>query len=238
MKYTELLKKDLFDIIDKIELKERKNKYNMIISKEVKDRDGETVLLSWLDVKNYKKNPVVLIDHKYTIDSIVWKTTKIKVDWKNLIAEFNFIDTENWKLAEKLYEAGLLKASSIWFLAKERDNGDYTKITKSELLEWSLVAVPANAEALSLDEKTIKKAIDIWLLTKWEEEDIEEIKTNEFDEIKKDIKEIKNILKSLADDKAEKKQIAENEAEIKAKKELLQAINKGISDTLYKIKSL
>jgi hypothetical protein len=46
MKYTELLKKDLFDIIDKIELKERKNKYNMIISKEVKDRDGETVLLS------------------------------------------------------------------------------------------------------------------------------------------------------------------------------------------------
>jgi hypothetical protein len=29
------------------------------------------------------------------------------------------------------------------------------------LLEWSLVAVPANAEALSLDEKTIKKAIDI-----------------------------------------------------------------------------
>jgi len=36
-------------------------------------------------------------------------------------------------------------------MVKERNANDFTKITKSELLEWSLVAVPANAEALSLD---------------------------------------------------------------------------------------
>lgn len=249
MLYTDKLREQLEKNLQNIELKERKTKYSMIISKEVEDRDWETVILSWMDMKNYKKNPVVLIDHSYKVESIVGKTTKLKMNWNQLEADFVFVDTENGKLAEKLYEAGLLKASSIGFLAKERDPQDYRKITKSELLEWSLVAVPANASALSLDEKTMTKAMELWLIKEVEEEVEEEIadddnveKANELDEIKAELAEIKSILKSLADDKAEQKtqdqEIAKQEADIKAKKELLQAINKGVSDTLAKMKLL
>lgn len=243
MQLTKDLQNDLNSILEQVELKERKKAYKMVISKEVKDRDWETVILSWMDMKNYKKNPVVLIDHSYKVESIVGKTTKLKIEWDELIADFHFIDTENWKLAETLYEAWLLKASSIGFLAKERDNQDYTKITKSELLEWSLVAVPANAESLSLDEKTITKAKNLWLIKEVEDNKEEqqetETKTNEMEEIKAELAEIKSILKGLADDKAEKEtSIAKEEADIKAKKEFLQAINKWISSSLEKIKLL
>jgi hypothetical protein len=113
MLYTEKLEVELKSVLETVELKERKTKYNMIVSKEVKDRDGETVMLDGMDMKNYKKNPVVLIDHSYKVEDIVGKTTKLKRDGNELIAEFVFIDTPKGELAEKLYEAGLLKASSI-----------------------------------------------------------------------------------------------------------------------------
>lgn len=231
--------------------KQDKKVYKMIISKEVEDRDNETIILDWLDDKWYKKNPVVLIDHSYKIEDIVWKTIKLYKEWKTLYADFIFANTEKAKIIEQMYEEWFINASSIWFLVKQREEWDWKKINFSELLEWSLVVAWSNREALR--EKNIElyeKAEKSWLLkeiktldTKQEVEQ-EEIKeeVNELDEIKKELAEIKTILKSLADDKAEEKtlkqEIADEEADIKAKKETLQAINKGLSDTLAKIKLL
>lgn len=158
MLITEKLAWELSKIFEWLELKERQTTYKMIISKEVKDRDWETIIVSWIDTKQYKKNPVVLLDHSYKVENIVGKTTKIYIEWNELIADFVFVDTENWEMAEKLYNAWVLKASSIGFIPKERDSNDFTKITKCELLEWSLVAVPCNQDALSLDWKLFEEA--------------------------------------------------------------------------------
>ena len=243
MLYTENLEAELKTVLENLELKERKTNYRMVISKEVKDRDWEIISIDWLDLKNYKKNPVVLLDHSYKVENIVWKTIKLKKEWKELIADFVFVDTENGQLAEKLYEAWLLKASSIWFIVKERNTNDFTQITKSELLEWSLVAVPANAEALSLDWKLYEDAKTKGFIieeTK-EEKQKEETKTKtktEMEEIKIELAEIKSILKTLVDDKTEKEEVEKEAKEVLEKKQTLQTIDRDLSSILRNMKNL
>jgi hypothetical protein len=82
-----------------------------------------------------------------------------------------------------------------------------------------------------------------------QEEIIEEViaeevveKKTELQEVKKELTEIKNILKSLADNKVEdekqKQTIDEETADVKAKKEILQSINKATALALENIKKL
>ena len=110
----------------------------------------------------------------------------------NLIAEFVFADTEYGNIARKLYEGGFLKTSSIGFIVKERQADNWRNITKCELLEWSLVAVPANPMAISLDAKEYKMALDSGL--------IKELVKDEMTTIKNELAEIKSMLKTLTDE--------------------------------------
>ena len=183
-----------------------------------------------MDLKNYKKNPVVLLDHSYKVENIVAKTTKLTMEDNTLVADFVFIDTENGKLAQKLYEAGLLKASSIGFMAKQRDQNDFSKIIKSELLEWSLVAVPANAEALSLDAKVMEEAISKGFIQKQE--------VNEMQDIKNELAEIKSILLALKTDDKEVKEIDNKKEKVLKQKETLQQIDRAVGEALKNLKFL
>ena len=118
MLYTEKLAKQLIDSVSQIKIKAGKETYEMIISKQVVDRDWETIMLDGMDARAYKKNPVVLLDHSYKVENIVWKTISLKRDGDTLKAKFQFASTPNWQLAEQLYNEGILKKSSIWFLYK------------------------------------------------------------------------------------------------------------------------
>lgn len=233
MLLNETLATELKNILTNVELKERPTTYKMVISKEVPDRDGETVIINWIDLKNYKKNPVVLLDHNYKVENIVWKTIKITTEWNQLIADFVFIDTEKGALAEKLYNAWLLKASSIWFISKQRNPNDFSIIEKSELLEWSLVAVPCNQEALSLDWKTYEEAVQKWFIIEEKKEEVTEMQ-----EIKKELAEIKSLLKNLTDDKVKKEEIEKQEQEALEKKQILQQIDNAVGVALKNIKLL
>ena len=53
-----------------------------------------------------------------------------------------------------------------------------------------------------------------------------------------DVKEIKSILKALADDKAKAQDIQKQEDEAKAKKEFLQNVNKATAIALENLKKL
>lgn len=86
-------------------------------------------------------SPVVLVNHSYKIECIAGKTITLEKVGNQLIADFIFADTELGQLAEKLYIGGFLKASSIGFLLKRRDQNNWAVIAESELIEWSLVAV-------------------------------------------------------------------------------------------------
>jgi len=79
---------------------------------------------------------------------------------KNLTGKIKFAVDENprAKIIFDLYAGGFLNAFSVGFLPKEFD--DKGVILKSELLEVSVVSIPANARALAK-----KKGINVDLLT-------------------------------------------------------------------------
>lgn len=239
LQYTKELAEELAKAIESVEVKAVESQVSrMIISEEKADRDGETVILAGGDFVNYKKNPVVLMDHSYSVESIIGKTVSISVEGKKLIAEWVWAETEEAMLAKQLYDGGFLKTSSIGFIALQRSETDRSIITKWELLEWSLVAVPCNPNALSLDWKALYQK---WLEAGFikEGETIEEVQPTEFEaKILSEMSEIKAMLATLADGKVKDEEMQKEAEELKEKKELIQTVNKALSLALENIKKI
>ena len=151
------------------------NSFKVVASSEDIDRSWEIIKVDGWDDSNYKKNPVILSNHSYRVEDIVWKMTKIYKEWKNLIVEWIFTEkTEMWKICKDLYNAWFLKTVSVWFIVKKRLNEDRTIIEKAELLEVSFVAVPCNPNAVSLDKKILEKWFEIGILKKEKEINLKE----------------------------------------------------------------
>ena len=82
-----------------------------------------------------------------------------------LIIEWVFSESNPlWKLLADLYDEGMVKTVSVWFIPKSRDESNKRIITSAELLELSFVAVPCNPNALSLDQKQLLE--ENWMLEK------------------------------------------------------------------------
>lgn len=133
------------------------NVFHFIFSTDSEDRHGEIVKQN-SDLKAFKKNPVILDSHNYdSIEHIIGKALKINTNkeegFTDGAIEF-FIDNPKGLLAKKGVEQEFINATSIGFIPKEFD--EKGNILKWELLEVSLVSVPANAEALR--EKSKKAA--------------------------------------------------------------------------------
>jgi len=140
--------------------------YEALISTEAVDRDGDIVVADGADIKNYMKNPVVLWAHDYRSLPVA-KALKIEVMERiGIKATFQFPEpgtSEQADAVRKLWAGGFLNATSIGFIPKEweeregdEDADDYLyprKINTWELLEFSIVPVPANQEALRLGAK-------------------------------------------------------------------------------------
>lgn len=118
-----------------------------VVADESIDRDGEQLLMKGLDVSSYKKNPVVQWAHDYSRPPIGKAEQITKKADGSLVAKVKFAITESnfAKEVYALYKGGFLNAFSIGFLPKEAEGNVYTK---SEMLEFSAVPVPANANAL------------------------------------------------------------------------------------------
>lgn len=135
------------DVQTEIKKAEKDNLYHVVLSTAKEDRHGEVVKQNW-QLKNFKNNPVVLDSHNYnSIFHILGKMPKIGVKDGNLQGDIQFATmTFEGFMAEKMVEAGFVNTGSVGFIPLEfSDKGE---IEKSELLEFSLVSVPANAEAL------------------------------------------------------------------------------------------
>lgn len=170
---NENLKNLIFETLKKFSeeikwLDENKDNYfKVIASSEDLDRSGEIIKLDGWDATNYQKNPVILANHSYRVEDIVWKMTKIYKEGKNLIVEWIFTEkTEMWKMCKELYNAGFLKTVSVGFIVKQRREEDKKIIEKAELLEVSFVAVPCNPNAVSLDKKILEKWFELGILKK------------------------------------------------------------------------
>lgn len=133
--------------------KDNRKTFEVIISTNEQDRHGDIVDQKGLDTTNYWKNPVVLLNHAYhelpigIAKSIETREQNGRVE---TVAKGYFASGDANPKAEqvaRLYEAGIITATSIGFIPLEWE-GDVIK--SSELLEFSFVGVPANPSAVSL----------------------------------------------------------------------------------------
>lgn len=122
----------------------------MIVSTPEVDRDNDRLMPAGVDIRSYLKNPVMLWSHgKGEIP--IGSATSLNVSEKNIRARWRWL--QNDQLADRVKNAwaqGVIRAASVGFLPKKsKPNGlggfDYTEW---ELLEISLVPLPANAAAV------------------------------------------------------------------------------------------
>ena len=131
--------------------------YEFIASKEIEDRDGDTVLIDGIDLKNLGKNMPSLFNHNphFVIGHII-EAKKVKKELRVTIFVLkDAVMPSGVKIIDAI-DAGSLNAVSIGFMinewkAKDADNiwGGWT-IEKCELLEVSIVSIPANPAALRI----------------------------------------------------------------------------------------
>lgn len=126
------------------------------------DRHGTIIEPRGARLDNYKKNPVVLINH---LHSLLAGTSSVSLSGGRLVAnmqddEWDLDDPEIARWFSKL-KKGFLRAASIGFMSHEierelidPDGDPYDwknvryRIVDWELLEWSYVTVPSNYNAL------------------------------------------------------------------------------------------
>lgn len=152
-----------FDMEYKID--DEKREIVAIGSKQVVDRDNDVIYLDGINLKNFKKTPVVLWSHD-SWSPPIGKSLKTWVDGKNLMFKIKFAEEEIYPFADTIYKlikGDYLNAFSIGFRPDYEESkwnekrGGYD-FFKSELMEISVVNVPANPAAL-IQSKSIQKAL-------------------------------------------------------------------------------
>jgi HK97 family phage prohead protease len=136
-----------------------------IASTAASDRYGDVVDQSWL-LDNYRANPVIQVDHDYRADATVGRATSAEVKDGALVIEVQWgKGPRAQEVAQKVAD-GLLSAVSVGFrpgrsarrsefpvehpyYADKVENPYGMAYYDNELLEVSVVAVPANPEALA-----------------------------------------------------------------------------------------
>jgi|SRR5579872_446773 len=121
-------------------------RFKMAISTEDVDRQGEVIKQDGIDSSLYMQNPVVLWAHDYS-SAPIGMAEKVYMEGNKTIAEGIFAPTEKAQEIRQLYDLKIQRASSVGIIPLEMEGNT---ITKSQLLEFSFVPVPANPYALSL----------------------------------------------------------------------------------------
>lgn len=130
------------------------------ITTEQPDRMGDIVVAAGMDAKNYLKNPVVLYGHD-SRSLPIGKTVQLDViEGAAVDAEWEWAPHSEAQIVKMLWDQEFLNATSIGFApdyskteelpADEHAWFPPLKFNKWELLEFSVVPIPANAGALRL----------------------------------------------------------------------------------------
>lgn len=142
----------------------------IILSDSSLNRNGYRVLTEGIRLDAFKKNPVMLYMHLRDEGSPLWGNYKAIGHWEDIqvngdelsaIPVFDKVDDLSKEVAAK-YEAGTFSAASIGIrIIATSANKDLLvpgqtreTITESELMEVSIVDIPANANAVRLYDRT------------------------------------------------------------------------------------
>src|SRR5215204_4694671 len=128
-------------------------KFDFVMSDASVDRYGDVVEADGWELTNFKRHPIALFNHDINQPIGLWKDVRVdrgELRGRLVLAEGASPDID--KLA-KLIDMGVLGAASVGFKPLEREpikEGKGVRYKRHELLECSLVTVPANANALQV----------------------------------------------------------------------------------------
>lgn len=122
------------------------------------DRYGDTIDARGWVLDAFNANPVALFGHDAnTIENVIGKARNVKVEGARLVGEIEFMEASVNPKAEAVYQmlkGGFLNAVSVgfqpleWDLSKDKTRPQGINFKKQELLEISVVPVPALPTAL------------------------------------------------------------------------------------------
>ena len=131
--------------------------HRMVIAANELSRNGDDLNLRGISFKDYRKNPVVLWAHNTYSGIPIAKTLKIGHDDQGrIVADFEFnSDNEFASRVENAWNGGFIRAASIHYIPtkvvevrNEAGSVERLRVEESELLEWSLVPVPADPDSV------------------------------------------------------------------------------------------
>lgn len=156
-----------------IEVDEPTRRATFTISTGAVDRDNDTIDPKGWQLDSYRKNAVVLFAHDYHALPVA-KTIEIHSTDTALVATAEFPPKGTYPFADTVYEmvkGGFLSATSVGFRGIEHSQNDARKgydYKKQELMEYSIVPIPSNPEAL-----VSQRGMDSAKVKEWREQIIE-----------------------------------------------------------------
>lgn len=119
-----------------------------VITTSSVDRHRESIVTTGIDTKAYMQNPVVLYGHDYE-GLPIGKTIKLTEQKNKIKARFQ-LAVDIFPFAKTVFDMvtnGYLNAVSIGGVVRQWSE-DYMTIEEMEMVEFSVVPIPANPEAL------------------------------------------------------------------------------------------
>lgn len=125
-----------------------------VANEETPNCYGDVIIAAGWQLDNFKKNPVLMFSHDYQV-APVGTVSRIEVQGKQLIATIKWDEEDPFAAFIKgKYERNVMRAVSVGFQPLEYHEMDIKQgkraisFDKSELLELSVVAIPAHPGAL------------------------------------------------------------------------------------------
>jgi HK97 family phage prohead protease len=133
------------------------NGMEFVLSDESVDRMGDVIASDGWDLRSFKRNPIALFNHNSNFPIGTWE--ELRVEKGALRSRLKLAPEGTSPRCDeirKLVEAGILRATSVGFKPIEssprKSGGSVTgeHFTRQELVETSLVSIPANPNALAV----------------------------------------------------------------------------------------
>ena len=122
------------------------------------DRYGDTIDARGWVLDSFNANPVALFGHDAnTVENVIGRARNVRIEGNRLVGEIEFMEATVNPNAEAVFQmlkAGFLNAVSVgfqpldWQLSKDKSRPQGIDFKKQELLEISVVPIPANPTAL------------------------------------------------------------------------------------------
>ncbi len=135
----------------------------IVINTDVVDRDRDRVFPAGAQIEDYMKNPVVQFGHNYRDPwATIGRTEELEMSGAKIRSKFTLRppanDNDPQNIVRLLWAGEWIRTASIGFMpdmefAEENEFGGLD-FKRWDLLEWSLVPVPSNQEALREAVKT------------------------------------------------------------------------------------